>query len=52
MSAFGVGESLGKAGALMRLLCAGGKATFADKAAGERIPTGSGLDWTSPTPSC
>jgi uncharacterized protein YbjT (DUF2867 family) len=30
----------------MRLLYAGGKATFADKAAGERILTGSGLDWT------
>ncbi|RSM53730.1 hypothetical protein DMB66_38685 [Actinoplanes sp. ATCC 53533] len=46
MSAFGVGESLGKANALMRFLYAGGKATFADKAAGERILTGSGLDWT------
>src|SRR5690349_23511980 len=46
MSAFGVGDSLDKAGALMRLLYAGGKATFADKAAGERILTGSGLDWT------
>jgi len=46
MSAFGVGESLDKANALMRMLYAGGKATFADKAAGERILTGSGLDWT------
>jgi hypothetical protein len=30
----------------MRFLYAGGRATFADKAAGERILTGSGLDWT------
>ena len=46
MSAFGVGESLGKANALMRFLYAGGKATFADKADGERILAGSSLDWT------
>ncbi|GAA4725705.1 SDR family oxidoreductase [Phytohabitans rumicis] len=46
MSAFGVGASLAKANALMRFLYAGGKATFADKAVGEQILTGSGLDWT------
>jgi putative NADH-flavin reductase len=46
MSAFGVGESLPKASAILRLLYRGGKATFADKAAGERILTASALDWT------
>ncbi|WP_105974299.1 NAD(P)-dependent oxidoreductase [Streptomyces geranii] len=47
MSAFGVGDSLAKASAFARLLYkSGGKATFADKAAGERILTASGLDWT------
>ncbi|MGX9886876.1 NAD(P)-dependent oxidoreductase [Streptomyces sp. NPDC002276] len=46
MSAFGVGESLAKASAFARFLYKGGKATFADKAAGERILTASGLDWT------
>ena len=46
MSAFGVGESLAKASALARFLYRGGKATFADKAAGERILTASLLDWT------
>ncbi|MFC8662243.1 NAD(P)-dependent oxidoreductase [Streptomyces sp. NPDC057199] len=46
MSAFGVGDSLAKASGLLRLLYKGGKATFADKAAGEQILTASGLDWT------
>ncbi|MFI5882338.1 NAD(P)-dependent oxidoreductase [Streptomyces sp. NPDC051554] len=47
MSAFGVGDSLVKASAFARVLYnSGGKATFADKAAGERILTASGLDWT------
>jgi putative NADH-flavin reductase len=47
MSAFGVGDSLAKASAFARFLYnSGGKATFADKAAGERILTASGLDWT------
>jgi putative NADH-flavin reductase len=47
MSAFGVGDSLAKASAFARVLYnSGGKATFADKAAGERILTASGLDWT------
>ncbi|MDT3439242.1 NAD(P)H-binding protein [Pseudofrankia sp. BMG5.37] len=47
MSAFGVGESLRKASALARLMySSGGKAVFADKAAGERYLTSSDLDWT------
>ena len=47
MSAFGVGDSLAKASAFARVLYnSGGKAPFADKAAGERILTASGLDWT------
>lgn len=46
MSAFGVGDSLAKASGLLRFLYKGGKATFADKAAGEQILTASGLDWT------
>ncbi|MFF3380402.1 NAD(P)-dependent oxidoreductase [Streptomyces sp. NPDC002680] len=47
MSAFGVGDSLAKASAFARLLYnSGGRATFADKAAGERILTASALDWT------
>jgi uncharacterized protein YbjT (DUF2867 family) len=46
MSAFGVGESLAKASAILRFLYKGGKATFADKAAGEQILTASALDWT------
>ncbi|MFH0176480.1 NAD(P)-dependent oxidoreductase [Streptomyces cacaoi] len=47
MSAFGVGESLAKASAFARFLYnSGGRATFADKIAGERILTASGLDWT------
>ena len=47
MSAFGVGESRAKASALARLMYGtGGKAIFADKAAGERILTASDLDWT------
>ncbi|MDP4510202.1 NAD(P)H-binding protein [Nonomuraea sp. G32] len=46
MSAFGVGESLSKASAILRFLYRGGKAIFADKAAGEQILTASALDWT------
>lgn len=46
MSAFGVGESLAKASGILRFLYKGGKANFADKAAGERILTASALDWT------
>ena len=47
MSGFGVGESLPKASWLARLMYdSGGKAIFADKAAGEKILTASGLDWT------
>lgn len=46
MSSFGVGASLAKGSALLRLLYRGGAATFADKAAGERVLTASGLDWT------
>lgn len=46
MSAFGVGESLTKGSAILRLIYRGGKATFADKAAGEQILTTSALDWT------
>lgn len=46
MSAFGVADSLAKASMLMRLLYQGGKETFADKAAGEKILTSSELDWT------
>ncbi|MDT0568459.1 NAD(P)-binding oxidoreductase [Streptomyces sp. DSM 3412] len=46
MSAFGVGDSLAKASGILRFLYKGGKANFADKAAGERILTASALDWT------
>jgi putative NADH-flavin reductase len=47
MSAFGVGESLPKASWLARLMYnVGGRAIYADKAAGEKILTASGLDWT------
>ncbi|WP_328370279.1 SDR family oxidoreductase [Streptomyces sp. NBC_00457] len=46
MSAFGVGESLAKGSGILRFLYKGGKANFADKAAGERILTASALDWT------
>jgi putative NADH-flavin reductase len=47
MSAFGVGDSLPKASALARLMySSGGRAIFADKAAGERFLTSSDLDWT------
>lgn len=47
MSAFGVGDSLPKASALARLMySSGGRAIYADKAAGERILTSSDLDWT------
>ncbi len=47
MSAFGVGDSLPKASAIARLMySSGGKAIFADKAAGERFLTSSDLDWT------
>lgn len=47
MSAFGVGESLPKASRLARLVYnSGAQATFADKAAGERLLTTSDLDWT------
>jgi putative NADH-flavin reductase len=47
MSAFGVGESRLKASWLARLMYnAGGKSIYADKAAGEKILTDSGLDWT------
>jgi putative NADH-flavin reductase len=47
MSAFGVGESRTKASWLARLMYnTGGKAIYADKAAGEKILTASGLDWT------
>lgn len=47
MSAFGVGESLSKASAVARFMYnSGGKATFADKAAGEAMLTASDLDWT------
>ena len=47
LPAFGVGESLAKASAIARLMYStGGKAIFADKAIGERILTGSDLDWT------
>jgi putative NADH-flavin reductase len=47
MSGFGVGESLPKASWLARLMYnSGGKAIYADKAAGEKILTASGLDWT------
>ncbi|MFD3308616.1 NAD(P)-dependent oxidoreductase [Streptomyces sp. NPDC058656] len=46
MSAFGVGESLAKASGVLRFLYKGGRATFADKAAGERILTDSALEWT------
>lgn len=44
MSAFGVGESLPKGSAILRFLYKGGRATFADKAAGEQILTAS--PWT------
>ncbi|GAA3808287.1 NAD(P)-dependent oxidoreductase [Cellulomonas soli] len=47
MSAFGVGASLDKASRLAQLMYnGGGKAIYADKAAGERALTASGLDWT------
>lgn len=46
MSAFGVGESLAKASGIVRFMYKGGRTTFADKAAGERILTASALDWT------
>lgn len=47
MSAFGVGESRAKASWLARLMYnSGGKAIYADKEAGEKILTSSGLDWT------
>jgi putative NADH-flavin reductase len=47
MSAFGVGESADKASGLARLMYnAGGKAIYADKAAGEKILRRSTLDWT------
>jgi NAD(P)H-binding len=47
MSAFGVGESRLKASWRARLMdSAGGKSIYADKAAGEKILTASGLDWT------
>ena len=46
MSAFGVGESLAKASWIVRLMYAGGKTTFADKAAGEKLLAESALDWT------
>ncbi|MFD3377520.1 NAD(P)-dependent oxidoreductase [Streptomyces sp. NPDC058697] len=46
MSAFGVGESLAKGSGMLRLMYKGGRTTFADKAAGERILTDSDLDWT------
>ncbi|MGX9885515.1 NAD(P)-dependent oxidoreductase [Streptomyces sp. NPDC002276] len=46
MSAFGVGDSLAKASGILRFMYKGGRTTFADKAAGERILTNSDLDWT------
>jgi uncharacterized protein YbjT (DUF2867 family) len=46
MSAFGVGASLPKASWIARLIYnSGGKATFADKAAGEQLLTASRLEW-------
>ncbi len=47
MSAFGVGESLPKASSIARFMYSlGGKAIYADKAAGERILTAADLDLT------
>lgn len=47
MSAFGVGDSRLKASWLAQLMYnSGGRAIYADKAAGEKILTASGLDWT------
>ena len=52
MSAFGVGESRAKASRLARLMYdAGAKAIYADNAAGEKILTTSGLDWTLAYPA-
>ncbi|WP_269936678.1 NAD(P)-dependent oxidoreductase [Arthrobacter sp. HY1533] len=47
MSAFGVGDSLPKASGLAQLMYSGGgKAIFADKAAGEKVLKASSLEWT------
>lgn len=47
LSAFGVGDSLAKASTMARMMYrTGGKAIYADKAAGERVLTTSDLDWT------
>lgn len=47
MSAFGVGASAEKASTLARLMYnSGGRAIYADKAAGEEVLKASALDWT------
>ncbi len=47
MSAFGVGDSVEKASWIAKLMYkGGGRAIYADKAAGEKILTSSSLDWT------
>lgn len=47
MSAFGVGDSAEKASWIAKLMYeGGGRAIYADKAAGEKVLSASALDWT------